>query len=563
MKNSDSLLIHNADLYSLFADNEMSDTQFDKIKTLLKNNEVVRNYYYHMVNLDVLLRDSEELGDGFKGFPDSNDMDLWHTLAQYEKTAPAIEDPEKKLQRELIQHVVYPPKKKHAVSKFSIFSLAVSVAAMLFFILFLRFVDPKQNSIEVATLVDQINVQWVQPEAMLESGSRLRTNEAPLHLQKGIVKIQYDEGVNVLVEGPAVFEIDNKGLFLEYGNLYCRVSEIGLGFTVSTPTSDFIDMGTEFGVHAGINGSSELHVTKGKVQLFAGKKGSPKIGEMVSENKAIRYNANTGQTNEIPIQKEAFARSFDSKAKFVWKGKKFLRLADLLLGGNGFGTASRESIEYDPATGAAVSVGVAGYRDGSGKMKGITQSPYLDGIFVPGSGDGNVVVSSSGHRFDECPTTSGLYYSNIFCRKNSSFYGSVHQTFEQSIKKFKDPGFLYLHSNMGLTVDLDAVRREVPGLRIASFSSFAGIIGMWNDAPSDSDVDVWVLVDGELRSSRQELQWDQGYVIHLDLADEDRFLTLVVTDGGNIYSDGSPANHHDTCGFAEPIFELFSQENNK
>ena len=243
-------------------------------------------------------------------------------------------------------------------------------------------------------------------------------------------------------------------------------------------------------------------------------------------------------------------------------------MTDLLLEGDGFGTASREGIEYNPLTGDVVNYGygVAGYREGPEKMMRIPRSPYLDGIFVPGSSDTDPVISSAGHRFDECPETSGLYYSNIICEKNCTFSVPVQQTFEQSAQQFADSGFLYLHSNIGLTVDLNAVRRAVPGLRIASFSAFAGIIGQHSDiAPvnSEAEVDVWVLVDGQLRSSRQELTSDQGYDIHVDLADEDRFLTLVVTDGGTIYSEGFPANHYDTCGFAEPVFQLASHNKDR
>jgi hypothetical protein len=34
----------------------------------------------------------------------------------------------------------------------------------------------------------------------------------------------------------------------------------------------------------------------------------------------------------------------------------------------------------------------------------------------------------------------------------------------------------------------------------------------------------------------------------------------VVTDGGTPYLDESMANHFDSCGFAEPVFQLVSQE---
>jgi hypothetical protein len=184
---------------------------------------------------------------------------------------------------------------------------------------------------------------------------------------------------------------------------------------------------------------------------------------------------------------------------------------------------------------------------------------------VPAGSKAGPDISSAGHRFEQCPVTSGLYYSNIVCRKEGVFFDPVQQKFEQSAKRFDDSGFLYLHSNLGMTVDLEAVRSEVPGCRIASFSAFAGILDMLNNPKTldYAEVDVWVLVDGQLRSSRQALRADQGYDIHVELSDQDRFLTLVVTDGGTPYLDESVANHFDSCGFAEPVFQLVSKDKDR
>ena len=200
-----------------------------------------------------------------------------------------------------------------------------------------------------------------------------------------------------------------------------------------------------------------------------------------------------------------------------------------------------------------------GNRSGPGKMVHIRQSPYLDGIFVPGSGNGDVTVSSAGHRFQECPTTSGLYYSNVICQKNCTFFDPIQQTFEQSAKQFTDSGFLYLHSNMGLTVDLNAVRAcgsrssdillslPLPGLSTC---------GTMNRITLRSMYGFWWTVRFSLPG--EALQADQGYDIHVDISDADQFLSLVVTDGGQVNAEGFPANHYDTCGFAEPVFGLVS-----
>jgi len=247
------------------------------------------------------------------------DLNLWQAIAACEKDAPAVEIQKEEIAEE-IELVIHPPRKKRPPGKFQIFTLVVSAAAVIFFALFIKFIPEPLPSVEVATLVDQMNVQWADPAVDFENGSRLWTNDYPIDLKKGLVSITYDQGVEVVVEGPALFEIERSGIFLEYGRLYSQVSETGIGFTVNTSTSQFVDMGTEFGVKAEIDGSSELHVTRGKVQLFAGAKGKSRTGQMVTENMAARFNALSGQIQGIGIKKNAFVRKISSAFNHIWTG---------------------------------------------------------------------------------------------------------------------------------------------------------------------------------------------------------------------------------------------------
>ncbi len=482
-------------------------------------------------------------------------MDLLCDFAEYEKHADALDiaDPEKP--------VVLPPIKKlhfeqpaRRMNKFSLATAIVSVAALLLMVVYLRYAPPAPY--EVATVFDSIDAEW-SSDLSISRGTRITSNSEPIRLTRGIVKFQTDDQVDVVVEAPSEFYFSSYAeVSMNYGKLFAHVSEQGYGFSVVTPNSKIVDLGTEFGVLSHINGNTEVHLYKGKANVFAGEKHERKTTQLLSAGSAVKVDSHNSNIQNIELDEQALVRNIDSKEKFIWKGQDAVRLTDLLLGGDGFGTATQQTIEYDPATGAAVQIGAPGYRSGSGKISGISGSPYLDAIFVPGRGD--AIVSSEGHRFLECPVTSGLYYSNVICQKNCKFFDPVQQIFEESKQQFEDPGFLYLHSNMGLTVDLNAVRRIVPGLRISSFSAYAGIIDMWNNEPDYSQVDVWVLVDGQVKSSRKAIKADQGYDIHVDIFDVDRFLSLVVTDGGQINAEGFPANHFDTCGFAEPVFEVVS-----
>ena len=93
-------------------------------------------------------------------------------------------------------------------------------------------------------------------------------------------------------------------------------------------------------------------------------------------------------------------------------------------------------------------------------------------------------------------------------------------------------------------------------LNLTPFTSFAGVIRIGENSPEYSELDVWVLVDGRLRSFRKALRANQGFDIQVDITEQDRFLTLMVTDCGIVYDKNWPANHMDTCGFAEPAFGL-------
>ena len=408
----------------------------------------------------------------------------------------------------------------------------------------------------MATVTDCLDVEWAAA-GPIGTGSRIVSNSRPIRLVRGIAKLRTDEMVEVVLEAPTEFTFRSSSeIALRYGKLFARVSEQGSGFSVVTPNSRVVDLGTEFGVLSHIDGNTEVHLYKGRANLFAGQQKKRKVSELLSAGAARKVDSSTSNIREIALEERALIRDIDSKTGFIWRGQKTVQLTDLILGGSGFGTAVQTQLELDPQTGKIAQNPVAGYRKGPGAFIPIPDNPCLDGIFVPGSSNNDLQVTSAGHRFLDCPQTSGLYYSNIICFKEWTFFEPLQKTFDQSIRKVDDSGLLYLHSNIGLTIDLNAVRREFPGLRLASFSSFVGIIRMGNNTPEFSEADLWILIDGQLRSSRRALRAEEGYPVRIDLADQDQFLTLIVTDSGRAYVDGQPANHTDTCGFAEPVFEL-------
>jgi len=192
-------------LFYRYSDGSITREEMDVLNSLIQASERVQDKYFDFLKTELALRHYFEinlLADG--GYDDSDEtsvMQAMQQLAEYEKTAAAIEIPKEQPPPELIQKVVYPPREKYKPSKFQIFTLAASAAAILLFVLFVKFAPEPLPSVEVATLTDQMNVQWDESSFEPETGSRLWTNDGPLGLKKGIVSIACDKGVEVVIEG--------------------------------------------------------------------------------------------------------------------------------------------------------------------------------------------------------------------------------------------------------------------------------------------------------------------------------------------------------------------------
>lgn len=541
-------------LYTLkVIDQSISPEEFEKLNSLIMSDQQAARHYNRVVLAVRNFQDNgKEIIKESLQQPVLLKNDFWEKMANDAKTAPTVEIPKEKPANEDLQ--VQPPQIKRKLSKFDILVLA-NVAAVILLFVFFRFLPPK-SGVETATLVDSINAKWENVDGWMETGTRLSTRSDIFTLKEGLAELKFDNNAKVVIEAPAEFELlSHDQINLITGRIYATVPQEAIGFTVNTPTSRIIDLGTEFGVETDPWGQMQLHVVKGKTALITGDK-FKKVTLEVTQGQAKKVSGSSQSASDVAFNNNLFTRKIDSKNNLVWKGQKAIRLADLLMGGNGFGTATKSNIEYDPANGNVVQVGRAKYREGAGLFNTIAKSKYLDSIFVPQKSEDGTVVTSQGHRFKECPETTGLYCSNIVCKKGCSYYSTTQNVFEQSKQQYRDSSFFYMHSNIGLTIDIDAIRSQFPVLRITSFSAFAGILKWWNDESEYSDADIWVLVDGKTRFHKESVHTKQGYDINIPLTDSDRFLTIIVTDGGEVYTENTPANHYDTCGIAEPVFNV-------
>lgn len=131
-------------------------------------------------------------------------------------------------------------------------------------------------------------------------------------LDEGIVEITFPSGVEVLIEGPAAFEIQGPELMaLNEGRLAAKVTPAGIGFTVETPDAEIVDHGTEFAIEVMGNVSSEVHVFKGEVEVHP-KQSEPTVDPVrLFANQATHIDHSTLIPLGISIDEQKFLRNLD------------------------------------------------------------------------------------------------------------------------------------------------------------------------------------------------------------------------------------------------------------
>lgn len=513
-------------------DGEITVEEIQQMNTLLTTFPDMGEYYLKLMQIQSALH-VVQAADEFYLFQNTSiDKQFWSKMAEHEKTAPEIEIPEEQTQPKLVQKVVYPPRINRKVSKFSLIFLALNAAAILFLILLLKFASPK-GGVDVATLADSLHAKWVDVDSEMVNGAAIPAGDRSLLLREGYAELLFNNQARVTIEGPAEFQILTEDqIKLVYGRLYARVPREAIGFTVKTPSAQIVDLGTEFGVDTDFHSDTSLHVVKGKTVLIADDK-SNKVSLEVREGDAKKVSAGTQTISDISCNKRLFVREINSAANLVWRGETEISLADIVAGGNGFEKISSVT-EIDPVTGEYTSTIGGGVRSAEKKYCPVVASKFIDGVFVPdGNEEGTIPVTSLGHTF-VCPDTEGTLTFGIIGYEGDIF--KQHPNIPPAVFKgqeYVNNPLLMLHSNAGITFDLKAIRESLPGLDLTSFNAPGGLTeAQDNITERPPDVDFWILVDGTIRYEKKAVMLKDGLIsFDVKLSPQDRFLTLIVTDG--------------------------------
>lgn len=120
-----------------------------------------------------------------------------------------------------------------------------------------------------ATLRRSVDLQWADGSRTYRDGDIIPNGR--LQLEAGIVEIDFFCGATLIVEGPAILDVESDWtVAVERGRLRANVPPAARGFTVKAAGSDIIDLGTEFALSVDSK-NAQVEVIDGEIRIEGGK----------------------------------------------------------------------------------------------------------------------------------------------------------------------------------------------------------------------------------------------------------------------------------------------------
>ncbi|HQI28872.1 MAG TPA: FecR domain-containing protein [Sedimentisphaerales bacterium] len=491
------------ELIQRLLDNQIEPDQMQRLGKAIREDPRVRDYYLDSLLVSAVIRRSSQVTG------ELSQADLIHAISSGVSRSRPV-----RLQRRL----------SYAIA--AVLTCAVLLGATLYW--FRQAVGPA-----IGVLADAYEAKW--------RGFRPQPGD-PLYrgvydLREGAAKIALDRGTGLVLEAPCQIDLRSTDeAILRGGKLVVMVPPQAKGFRVRTRTAVITDLGTEFGVIVRSDGSTEAHVLKGHVTVALDpNKSGQKISIVVNEGQAAAVDARGRTIREgLTARTDLFLHPLPPVDQPSVPTSR-LNLADLVGGGSGRGSGTLNR-GIDAATGQTFKGPATSIR--LSRRNEFRPSPQLrgvDGVFVPNGALGPVVISSTGLIFMECPRTMGSYFGGP---ANSGEFFDL-PTRQPHTVRFQGVRYgtsahpaLTLHPNVGITFDLDEIRRDNPDLSITRFTAVCGIPKDLPQVPF-SPATVWVLLDGVVRL-RLHYPVDRSVMEKVDvpIPVQTRFLTLVATCSG-------------------------------
>jgi hypothetical protein len=492
------------ELLQRLLDDRLEPEEMERLQKAMREDPRVREYYMDsLFTCGVIRRSSQVTGE-------LSESDLIHALSEggiQGGSAPIV---------------------RHFYAIAAILILAVLILASLS--LFRRTPGPTMG-----TLVAVHEAQW--EGAHPSPGEAIR--RGTYDLREGLAQMELDSGTSLLLEAPCRIKLTRvEEVTLGNGKLTTTVPPEARGFQVRTAMALITDLGTEFGVIAHSDGSTEAHVLKGRISVALDPSKAARSSPLVVNEGLAAVVDPDGRTIRgglaaradlfiLLLQQPSFGQPAGSASR--------VNLADLVGGGKGRGGGVPDQ-GIDLGTGQAFGGPASAIRETRENVFQPTpQFPGINGVFIPSGAFAPLVISSTGLIFSECPRTLGTYYGGPI--NGGRFYDILEKRMYQPRLNGVTYGTsghpaLTLHPNAGITFDLNQIRQDNPDVQIDRFTALCGVP---RDLPQRqfSQADVWILLDGAVRlhlsypPDRHMLE-----KVNVPITSRTRFLTLVATCSG-------------------------------
>ncbi|AQQ08390.1 FecR protein [Sedimentisphaera cyanobacteriorum] len=418
-------------------------------------------------------------------------------------------------------------RQKRQISKINLYSAIAGAAAMLFLFIYANFIYRPA----VAYVKDSIDVYSAEKNLSNDQGLK----PGGYSLSEGILKIKFEKGTEAILEAPAMFTLVSPGeIILEYGRLNANVPPDGKGFIVKTKNAVIKDLSTQFGVEVGHLADCKVYVHKGSVELSSDKSSNAEhsiehFAEILRQYQAVEFNESRGLA-DVEYPETGYVRDFSSEDSFVWRGESF-SLSAAVSGKNGFKFESgNKVIDLSDGKIKPIESCYKGWRVAQDTFNEVEGSKYIDSVFVPQKDKNGCKISTSGITFESFSNSESAFWApvsgepvvwNISDNQPGGVFVDVETGYDDPV--------IFMHSNSGITFDLQALRKKYPSLRPSFFQT------IYQTAINRSGTGAfryWVFVDGEVVSDGFQPGTNDflNRKISVPLNQNSRFLTLAITD---------------------------------
>lgn len=286
---------HFHELLGLLLDDEISAGQMRELVRLVKGNPAFSRELRQQLSMDNRLAQHEN---------ESRSADRF--VASIQEVLNAEDDADEFVDKvvRLADFAESAPTTQRAPWLVAALSLAACLALAL--VLFQRPVTVPENTTSVEPIDNGVAVVSSIVGKVVFQGNELEKGDVVepgmLEFDSGYLALEFYRGARMTVGGPAKLEfIDGQKVRCHFGKVRAQVPPVAKGFTVLTPESQVVDLGTEFAVEVGKAGQTEIHVFDGEVEAYD-VAGNPASKKLLTAGKALMV----AELKEFPAEQARF-----------------------------------------------------------------------------------------------------------------------------------------------------------------------------------------------------------------------------------------------------------------